>query len=73
MSDHVPPAIDYADPNVLVLLQAAVCAVQEAIFAYEGTVARLLADDKGTRFKIAFGMPSNAHEGMYLCLLGLSM
>jgi hypothetical protein len=31
-------------------------------------VARLLADDKGTRFKIAFGMPSNAHEGMFLPL-----
>lgn len=56
------PAIDYADPDVMLLLQGCVCAVQESIFQYEGMVARLLADDKGTRFKIAFGMPANTHE-----------
>lgn len=34
----------------------------QAVFHYEGTVARLLADDKGTRFKIAFGMPTLVHD-----------
>ena len=56
------PAIDYSDPEVVNILQAAVCIVQESIFNFEGTIARLLADDKGTRFKIAFGMPTNSHE-----------
>ena len=56
------PAIDYSDPNVMELLQSCVCAVQESIFSFEGMIARLLADDKGTRFKIAFGMPANTHE-----------
>ena len=56
------PAIDYANPDVLTLLQSCVCAVQESIFSFEGMIARLLADDKGTRFKICFGMPANTHE-----------
>ncbi len=55
--------IDYSDQNVLSILQPAIVAVQSAIDKFEGAVARLLADDKGTRFKIAFGMPSCQHEG----------
>jgi hypothetical protein len=39
--------------------------IQEAVVRQEGTIARLLADDKGTRFKIAFGMPTLAHEGTF--------
>ena len=55
--------IDYSDQNVLSILQPAIVAVQSVIDKFEGAVARLLADDKGTRFKIAFGMPSCQHEG----------
>jgi hypothetical protein len=51
-----------SDPNILLRLEAAVTTVQSIITTYEGSVARLLADDKGTRFKIAFGMPSMTHE-----------
>jgi hypothetical protein len=56
--------IDYSDQHVLSILQPAIVAVQSTIDKFEGAVARLLADDKGTRFKIAFGMPSCQHEGM---------
>jgi class 3 adenylate cyclase len=56
------PGLDYTKDDVLEKLQAAVCAVQETVLKYDGTVARLLCDDKGTRFKIAFGMPSMFHE-----------
>lgn len=56
--------IDYSDQNVLSILQPAIVAVQSTIDKFEGAVARLLADDKGTRFKIAFGMPSCQHEGV---------
>jgi hypothetical protein len=45
------------------MIIAYVCIIQEAVLRQEGTIARLLADDKGTRFKIAFGMPTLAHEG----------
>jgi class 3 adenylate cyclase len=47
---------------VLNFLQKAVDVVQASISMYEGTIARLLADDKGTRFKICFGLPGQVHE-----------
>jgi class 3 adenylate cyclase len=56
------PDFDYSAAEMLSRLQRCVCAVQESVFKFEGTVARLLCDDKGTRFKIAFGMPSQSHE-----------
>jgi class 3 adenylate cyclase len=52
---------DKAD-SVLEVLQDAVETVQAGITFYEGTVARLLADDKGTRFKIVFGLPGQVHD-----------
>jgi len=60
--------IDYNDPLVARALQNAVRAVQAVVLQYEGTIARLIYDDKGTRFKIAFGMPSASHEGQCVVL-----
>ena len=57
------PEIDYEkDEGVLETMQKVTLAVQSSVFHHNGTIARLLADDKGTRFKIAFGMPSQSHE-----------
>ena len=36
--------------------------VQERMQHFDGTITRLICDDKGTRFLIAFGLPSHAHE-----------
>lgn len=49
--------VDYDKPDVLDTLNESVRVVQGVIKNFEGTVLRLLADDKGTRFKIVFGMP----------------
>lgn len=54
--------IDFEKPGALERLQESVCIVQQLVFLYEGFIARLIADDKGTRFKIVFGMPSQVHE-----------
>ena len=40
----------------------ATLAVQNAIGRYDGTITRLLTDDKGTRFLIAFGLPGHQHD-----------
>lgn len=55
------PALDFDSPVILEQLQTAVCAIQECVLRYDGMIARLLTDDKGTRFKIVFGMPSQVH------------
>lgn len=55
--------IDYGNADVLANLQKYVVAVQHSTNKFKGIVARLLADDKGTRFKIAFGMPG-ANRGV---------
>jgi hypothetical protein len=57
------PGIRYDNPKVIAQIQDAVAVVQKEVLAMEGNIARLLADDKGTRFKIAFGMPTMNHEG----------
>ena len=41
---------------------AAVNIVQEKVCRHGGTLTRVLTDDKGTRFLIAFGLPGHAHE-----------
>lgn len=41
--------------------QAAVRIVQICVRKHGGLVGRLICDDKGTRFKIMFGMPSQSH------------
>ena len=54
--------LDYDSPDFsLEHLHAAVATVQEETSRFKGTIARLLADDKGTRFKLAFGMPTMNH------------
>ncbi|KAL1515656.1 hypothetical protein AB1Y20_002274 [Prymnesium parvum] len=40
----------------------AVRAVQEQVARFDGTITRLICDDKGTRFLIAFGLPGHANE-----------
>lgn len=40
----------------------AVSAVQEAVIKHGGTVTRLICDDKGVRFLIAFGLPGQSSE-----------
>jgi class 3 adenylate cyclase len=54
--------LDYDDPGVLEKLQKSVVEIQLSVNKYEGTIARLIADDKGTRFKIIFGLPRQVHE-----------
>lgn len=57
--------LDYDHAStVLDKLQEAVEMVQPSISFYEDTVARLLADDKGTRFKIVFGLPGQITKMM---------
>ena len=46
----------------LVNLQA-VQIIQEKIHAFDGCITRLITDDKGTRFLIAFGLPGHSTEG----------
>lgn len=41
---------------------AAVNIVQEKVCRHGGTLTRVLTDDKGTRFLVAFGLPGRAHE-----------
>ena len=40
----------------------AVSAVQLHVTRHDGTITRLITDDKGTRFLIAFGLPGHANE-----------
>ena len=42
--------------------QRAVLAVHSVATALRGAVLRLITDDKGTRFLIAFGLPGHANE-----------
>lgn len=50
------------EPAQLGSTHAAVRAVQEAFTGRGGTILRLITDDKGTRFLIAFGLPGQQHE-----------
>ena len=54
--------VDYSDPCALSRIQLAVQVIQAVISEHMGSIARLLCDDKGTRFKIVFGMPSQSHS-----------
>jgi len=51
-----------ADVYSLDLVHRATRATQHAIQRYDGTITRLITDDKGTRFLIAFGLPGHQHE-----------
>ena len=50
------------DVNSLEVVQQATFSVQKAIDKYDGTITRLITDDKGTRFLIAFGLPGHQHD-----------
>jgi class 3 adenylate cyclase len=54
--------LNYSNKSITSILNACVRAIQESIYQFDGAILRLLADDKGTRFKICFGMPGNVHE-----------
>ena len=41
---------------------ATVCAVQRGVERHGGSITRLICDDKGVRFLIAFGLPGQAHD-----------
>ena len=47
----------------------AVGIVQEKIQRFDGAITRLITDDKGTRFLIAFGLPGHLHEDDEVSLL----
>lgn len=53
---------DEASEGLLPRLADAVCALQEAIYAFGGSINQLLVDDKGMVLVAAFGLPTCAHE-----------
>jgi class 3 adenylate cyclase len=54
--------IEYHKDNTFPQVRQAVACVQEHVQKYDGTVMRIIHDDKGTRLLIAFGLPSQSHE-----------
>eukprot|EP00163_Fabomonas_tropica_P031912 TRINITY_DN777_c0_g2_i1.p1 TRINITY_DN777_c0_g2~~TRINITY_DN777_c0_g2_i1.p1 ORF type:complete len:1257 (-),score=310.59 TRINITY_DN777_c0_g2_i1:2230-6000(-) len=56
------PGLDYSTKDLLGRMQAIVSAVQETVQFFEGTVNKMLMDDKGTTILIAFGLPPLAHK-----------
>jgi len=50
------------DVEDLQQIHQVVRAVQMAIHKLDGTITRLICDDKGVRFLIAFGLPGHLHE-----------
>jgi predicted ATPase/class 3 adenylate cyclase len=54
--------MDYTQPNAVERLHAFLCAAQEIIHRYEGSINKLAVDDKGTISIILFGAPPRAHE-----------
>jgi class 3 adenylate cyclase len=49
-------------PGALTKIQEAMCAMQQAVATYEGTVRQFIVDDKGCAFIAAFGLPPLSHE-----------
>ena len=54
--------LDYQSPQVIDRLHAFVRGAQVVIQHYQGSLARLTVDDKGTVLLILFGTPPSAHE-----------
>ena len=50
------------DVESLDVVQQATLAIQKAVQRYDGAITRLITDDKGTRFLIAFGLPGHQHD-----------
>jgi class 3 adenylate cyclase/tetratricopeptide (TPR) repeat protein len=56
------PDLDDIKPGTLRRANDLVCAVQEELYEYEGSVNKLGVDDKGATMVAAFGLPPVAHE-----------
>lgn len=54
--------IDYAHAEAVERLHAFLCAAQEIIEHYQGSINKLAVDDKGTILIVLFGAPPRAHE-----------
>ena len=54
--------IDYENADAVQQLDVVVKAALEVIYRYEGTLARVSVDDKGTSLLVLFGAPPFAHE-----------
>jgi len=56
------PGLDDISSDTLEQAQKLVGEVQEALYEYEGSVNKLVIDDKGATLVAAFGLPPVAHE-----------
>ncbi len=56
------PQLDTLNPHDRDTLQDVVTTAQRALTKYQGTLMRILADDKGITLIAAFGLPPYAHE-----------
>ena len=56
------PGLDDISPETLEQAQQLVGTVQETLYEYEGSVNKLVVDDKGATLVAAFGLPPVAHE-----------
>lgn len=54
--------LDDSGPRYLDQLQTAMYAIQTVLYTFEGSVNKLLVDDKGTLLMAAFGLPPLAHN-----------
>jgi class 3 adenylate cyclase/predicted ATPase len=54
--------LDYAAPEAAERLHALVRAVQKTLYRYEGSLNKVVVDDKGTVLLALFGAPPFAHE-----------
>lgn len=56
------PGLDCTVPEALEQVQTVMQALQTAMYRYEGSINKLLMDDKGTTLVSALGLPPLAHE-----------
>lgn len=56
------PGLDCTSPTALERVQTIMHAMQTAVYRYEGSINKLLVDDKGTTLVAALGLPPLAHE-----------
>lgn len=56
------PGLSYDDESQVERLQAIALAVQQQVHRFDGSVNRLLADDKGTVLIAVWGVPLHTHE-----------
>ena len=54
--------LDYGAPDILQQTQAFMRTMQGVLYHYEGSVNKLLVDDKGTSLIVALGLPPLTHE-----------